>query len=295
MLAHDIKEEDFPNLNYPLYVSKKWDGIRCLTNSKGEALSKSLKPIRNKFIRRVIESWNIPFLDGELITLDEQGRVQTFNRVLSDVNSFEGCPHFHYLLFDHTNFGNFNYRLKVLQKIVSKTDYKHLFLIPQVLVRDEKELKQFIKIQKENELWSTPAEGIILRSPTSPYREGRCTWNEGYLFKHKFFEEGEAEVVGFKQFLRNENLPEINELGYQKRSKHQENLIPEEKLGALIVSYRGEVFSLGSGYTEFERRMFWKKREELQGKLVRFRFLVAGQKDKPRNPIYLGFREPWDM
>ena len=50
LLSCDIDLED---VNFPVYVSKKLDGIRCLVID-GVAYSRSLKPIRNKFIQSII-------------------------------------------------------------------------------------------------------------------------------------------------------------------------------------------------------------------------------------------------
>ena len=59
---------DLDNLQYPVYVTPKLDGIRCLFKD-GVALSRTLKPIPNKSIQvwakqyaKVLEG-----MDGELI------------------------------------------------------------------------------------------------------------------------------------------------------------------------------------------------------------------------------------
>ena len=59
---------DLDNLQYPVYVTPKLDGIRCLFKG-GVALSRTLKPIPNKSIQawakkhaKILEG-----MDGELI------------------------------------------------------------------------------------------------------------------------------------------------------------------------------------------------------------------------------------
>ena len=63
LLACEVPLED---VKFPVYVSTKLDGIRCLIID-GVAYSRSLKPIRNKFIQSIIGKQEYNGLDGELI------------------------------------------------------------------------------------------------------------------------------------------------------------------------------------------------------------------------------------
>ena len=67
MLAHTIK--DTSKIAYPVMVSVKMDGIRCLIKN-GVALSRTFKPIRNDYIQSVIRKRENYCLDGELIVGD---------------------------------------------------------------------------------------------------------------------------------------------------------------------------------------------------------------------------------
>ena len=58
--------EDTASLRYPVLVSTKLDGIRCLVID-GVACSRNLKPIRNAYIQKCIGKPEYNGLDGELI------------------------------------------------------------------------------------------------------------------------------------------------------------------------------------------------------------------------------------
>ena len=81
-------------------------------------------------------------------------------------------------------------------------------------------------LQYEKEFLEIGAEGVMLRSPTGPYKQGRSTLKEGYLLKVKQFTDAEARVIGFDEKMHNANEADVGELGQTKRSSHAENLIP---------------------------------------------------------------------
>jgi len=66
----------------------------------------------------------------------------------------------------------------------------------------------------------------------------------------------------------------------------------------LIVKHKtfGE-FKIGSGFTEDARVKLWRERDErdeLKGRLAKFKYQPSGVKDKPRFPVFLGFRNKID-
>ncbi|MBU6170578.1 MAG: hypothetical protein KGQ87_03675 [Verrucomicrobia bacterium] len=44
-----------------------------------------------------------------------------------------------------------------------------------------------------------------------------------------------------------------------------------------------------------DRSDLWSSRETIVGKVVKFSHQPSGAKEAPRFPIFLGFRESWDM
>lgn len=66
-------------------------------------------------------------------------------------------------------------------------------------------------------------------------------------------------------------------------------------LGALVCALPGGIkFSIGSGFTQEEREAFWAIRDKLPGRLVKYKYFPVGVKDRPRFPVYLGWRDPID-
>ena len=59
--------------------------------------------------------------------------------------------------------------------------------------------------------------------------------------------------------------------------------------------HTGVEFSIGSGFTEEQRREIWNKQVELIGSIVKYKYFEVGVKDKPRFPIFLGFRDKRDI
>lgn len=95
---------DGSNLKYPLMVSPKLDGVRCLILN-GVAVSRNLKPIPNKYIQSLIGVSKLDGLDGELIVGRETSKT-VFNDTTSGVMARDGEPNFMFRVFD--NFDIFN-------------------------------------------------------------------------------------------------------------------------------------------------------------------------------------------
>ena len=92
MLASKCERPDL--LPFPVLATPKLDGIRCLKVG-GRALTRSFKPISNRFAREWIEA-NLPDgVDGELML-----RVGTFSETTSAIGRRDGQPDFVFHIFD---------------------------------------------------------------------------------------------------------------------------------------------------------------------------------------------------
>jgi DNA ligase-1 len=138
-------------------------------------------------------------------------------------------------------------------------------------------------------------EGLILRSPTAPYKFGRSTTNEGYLLKLKRFADAEFTIIGFEERMHNANVATIDELGRTKRSSHQENLIGRGDLGALVLEHENGSFNVGTGFDDATRTLLWEQRFSLIGQKAKVKYFAVGGKDVPRFPVFLGLRHEGDM
>lgn len=285
------KKPVFENIKFPVLATPKIDGIRCI-KINGQALSRSFKPIPNVHIRTMIEKYCPDGFDGEIICGDG------FNDVQSMVMKREGTPDFTYEVFDYvTDSLNTPYVERIAQ-LKGFFEQNPLImtcartLIP-VLVNSLEELKEVMGIHLEQGY-----EGTMIRSPESPYKCGRASLKEGYLTAIKYFEDGEAEVYGFEEQMHNANEAEVDAFGYTERSSKKENMIPMNTLGAFLVRKSdGVEFKIGTGkgLTKDLRQQIWDNRDQYLGKLIHYRSQPHGVKDKPRIPVWHGFRSKEDI
>jgi len=283
MLA--VSCEDKSTLKFPLLATPKLDGIRCLVID-GQALSRKFKHIPNHFIYNKIRT--LPSgLDGEIMLPNK-----AFNEISSAVMSEDGKPDFKYYVFDYVS--------DDLKKPYSKRMEELAALevpdfVVKVLPRQIESLDELNAL--EEKFLSGGYEGVMVRSLHSPYKCNRSTLKEGYLLKIKRFRDAEAEIIGFEERLHNENEATTDELGHKKRSSHKANLVPANMLGAFLVRdlTTGVEFAIGSGYDDAFRKKVWENPYRFIRKIVKYKFQEIGQKDLPRFPIFLGFRDEADM
>lgn len=277
------------NLIYPLLASPKLDGVRCLIID-GVAMSRSLKPIPNKFTQQLFGRKEFNGLDGELIVGEDTAK-DVFQRTSSGVMSIEGKPEVTYHVFD-TFLGDHDFaeRLKLVEKRVR--GFVNIQLVEHVLIKDELRLHMH-----EDELLEDGYEGVMLRDPRGGYKHGRSTLKEGWLIKLKRFADSEAEITGYACLMHNANEATTNELGQQERSSKQDGKVATETLGSITCRdlKTGIEFEIGSGFTADQRRLLWIARRKLKGRIAKYKYQPVGVKDKPRFPVFLGFRDPRDL
>ena len=299
--------EDLYTLKYPVAVSPKLDGFRALVID-GIVVSRNLKPIRNKHVQKLFGKPEFNGYDGELIVGDPTA-PDCFNKTSSGVTRADGEPDVTYYVFD--NFlatGGWTDRF-VMDQEGCRPD--HVFYVEHTIVEKEQEL-----LNLEGVFLEQGYEGLMIRGIHSPYKEGRSTTREGWLLKLKRFEDGEALVIGMEEKMHNANEATKNALGHTERSSHQENLVPMDTMGALIVRdlKTGVVFNIGTGFDDAARDWWWKEffnqhlwmasrtnnggwsRECLDpSTVVKYKHFAVGAKDKPRFPTYLGIRDKDDL
>ena len=293
-----ILEEELAKLTvWPRFVSRKLDGIRA-TVQEGQLKSRTLKDIPNAAIQNMFKG--LPDgLDGELIygapnapdVFNKTSSVVMGNKPEHQQMAREGVK---YYLFDYHNDEAFKARYTQLKAAIAVLVPTYpVVLVEHFLVEDLASVLRYEEKWVVNEGY----EGVMLRSLEGRYKEGRSTFNEGYLLKVKRFEPGEATIISSFEMMHNDNVAETNELGRTKRSSAQENLRAAGVLGGFNVRdvETGVKFSVGSGFNAQQKEQFWEEREQLNGKIIRYKSLQVGAMDKPRHPIFLGFRDKEDM
>lgn len=301
------KCENVAGLEFPVLATPKLDGIRCL-RVNGKALSRKFLAIPNDHIRSTIEREFEQYLseyDGEIMIPN-----RSFNELSGDVRRHDGKPDFRYHVFDVVQQENTPNIIDpsmtvpnpwggLSQPYVSRVHSLEMTALPSfcvkvlpVLINTVEELNAY-----EAECLAQGYEGVMVRSPNSPYKCGRSTANEGYLLKVKRFEDGEAEVLGYECEYENQNVAEKDAFGRTKRSTNQENMVPKDRLGKLNVRdlVTKVEFDIGTGFTAADRMKLWARRDELIGKIAKYKHQPSGADEKPRFPVWLGWRDKWDM
>jgi DNA ligase-1 len=161
-------------------------------------------------------------------------------------------------------------------------------LVPQYLVATPEHLANTLTLALE-----LGYEGLILRSPHAPYKYGRSTLNQGWMLKLKEFLDAEAEIIGIEELLHNENPAEIGELGQTKHSHEKAGLVGGGVLGSFVCRWRNTYFNLGTGFNAQQRKEYYTK--DCIGKLAKFKYQGVGPNNKPRFPVFLGFRHKDDL
>lgn len=292
MLAKDATERD---ICFPVIASPKLDGVRGLVID-GVLRSRKLKRFPNEHVQASFSKRMLDGLDGELI-MGKPHAERVFSTTQSATSNVLGEPEVCFYVFDCFDVQPglpYEQRLAVVERRVKRAqdtgiriemlDFKRCASLKDVLAYEERQL-------------DLGYEGLILRSPTGPYKQGRSTVREGWMLKLKRFMDGEAEIIGMDEEMLNGNDLKRDALGHAKRSSAQAGLSGKGRMGALRVRDRKSKveFSIGTGFSAADRELFWKERRKVLGMVVKYKSFAIGVKDKPRFPVYLGMRPNHDL
>ena len=293
MLAASLETID--SIKFPVYATQKLDGIRCL-KIDGNIVSRTFKPIRNTELAAAVKDLLPDGSDGELIM---GGTFQNTTSMVMSADKTIGNEKAYFYWFDYVLADNkkpYLERINDMKKfvedhpeILTASPVKIVPLVPTEIKTIEELLKY------ETEVLDQGFEGVMLRTSDGPSKFGRSTLKEGPLVKMKKFDDDEAVITGFSELQKNTNEKTKDEFGYAKRSSHKDGKIDQGTLGSFIVSWREIEFSIGSGFTAEQRKEFWNDRDNLVGKIIKFKYFSLGMKEAPRFPIFLGFRHIDDM
>jgi DNA ligase-1 len=290
MLAPQYGPDTHPgywdSLLFPMFVSPKLDGIRAYVQ-RPYVYSRSNKVIPNMYVQDFFG--NLPPLDGELVVGDPTDNP--YNRTQSMVMSYDKSDDLKFYVFDIVAeaFQNSPYFLR-LEKLKEVGNEK-VVIVPQTHVDNLDEL-----LFLEEKFLDQGYEGIIMRNPGGPYKEGRATLKEGIIWKLKRFEPAEGRIVGLEEGMENTNPQIINELGLSSRASFAEGKIPSGMLGTFLVEFEGDIINVSaSSFSHEERREFLKEPEKILGNFLQFKYFKYGIKNAPRQAVALRIRDVRDM
>ena len=272
---------------FPYAATAKIDGIRFLMVN-GQAVSRSFKPIRNTYIQEIL-SKNLPNgVDGELTAGDN------FQESTSAIMRVKGEPQFKVWIFDYFNPDGSS--KGYMDRMAELRDFEPLNLpcyeiLYPIMINTQDEVDALM-IKYLNDGY----EGVMLRDPHGLYKFGRATTKENILLKVKDFMDDEAEVIGFKEKLHNDNPAGTDAFGRTERSTAKAGLVATNTLGGFVLRRSdGREFTCGSGLNDALRKKIWSNKKSYLGKLVKNKFMTTGIKDLPRHPVFIGFRDESDI
>lgn len=290
LLAAKTTDEDLKKLRYPLLLSPKIDGVRALVVN-GKLMSRTMKEIPNRHTQALFGRPELEGLDGELVVGNPWDK-NLMQQTMSGVMSVGGTPDVSYHVFDL-----WNGRREFADRLPDVAPYQYrqyeIRFVPHTWVNSYEEI-----LEIESEYTLQGYEGVMLRAPDGIYKQNRSTLREGILLKVKRFHDSEAVILDYEPLMRNHNEQFRDERGYAKRQTVSSNKEADDLLGSLSVRCleTGQTFSVGTGFTEAQRIQLWERRHELSGQIIKYKsFKVTGVLEKPRFPVFLGFRDVRDM
>ncbi len=291
VLLAEEAPDDLSTLPYPMFASRKLDGIRCVKIG-GKALTRNLKPIGNDYIREWVEE-NLPDgIDGEIMLTDHRTPL---NLVSGAVRRKSGVPDFRFHAFDYFHECAAGYEFKdrydCLRELVEERfSVRRLVLVDQDTVDGPATLDLVIGQHLEEGY-----EGTMLRRKDGPYKHGRSTQAEAILLKVKPWIDEEGVIVGFEAEQHNTNEATTSETGRTKRSSAKAGKVAKDMLGRIFVHFDDGVVTSVGGFTKEQKYALWENPEALLGQVVTVKHQKppGGKRPAgtaPRHPQFKAFR-----
>lgn len=290
-------------LPYPVLMSPKVDGIRVALPD-GTPKSRTLKKPPNPYIERSITHALLSGFDAE-ITVGAPNEPGVFQKASTFWKRHNLEQHFNLWVFDDFTHPNepFWDRYRRARARIHTLEQKKVRVTVNLLehfwVNSPEEL-----LAEEQRILGNGFEGAIIRCPNGKYKYGRTTLPEMNAFKLKRFIDSTAIILDIEEGFTNTNEAYIAESGYQKRSTHQEGLVPNGRAGHILVrdtmpnnedhQFFGVEFYIGSGWDhEFGAELLRNKAKYI-GKEIEYKYFAYEAKDAPRHGIFNGIRHATD-
>lgn len=264
---------DLSTLKYPVICSPKIDGVRAYIKDS-IVYSRTGKPIPNERIQLELGKPEYEGFDGEL-TAGPRNSPTLFRDTTASVMNIHCIPRYTFNIFDcfKNDVKDRGWEDRMIS-VIANFPIDVGYIIPAVRAKSENDLLNF-----EQAALHDGYEGIMIRNPNEPYKFGRSTIKEQGLLKLKRFSDAEADVIDVVQLVNKDGNT-------------------ENKLGSIIVKdpdHWKETFSIGSGFSDKERKYFWDNPDKIISKKVKYKYFDYGSYDKPRFPIFIGLRSPLDI
>lgn len=299
-------------VKFPVIAQPKIDGVRAL-NMTGKLTGRSLKPFKNRYLTTQLSHSALIGFDGELAA-ERETHPDLCRLTSSATGTITGEPFVLWWLFDYVTVENkalpYDRRLMQLEDRVKALMFEQPLLFPHLRVMPRKECSTLAELEEFDEQnLMRGFEGTCFRDPKGLHKQGRSSPTQGGLLRIKRFVDFEYKVHTIIEGEENQNEAQINELGNTFRSSHQENMVANGMLGAMLGTVLADVYDgetllfskgdevrVGAGcLTHDSRRYYFIHQDEFKRLVHKAKFFPKGIKDKPRFPTWQSFRNAEDM
>ena len=264
-LAEAYNEKTAKKINFDdgWYVSRKLDGVRCICMIDGNSNARFFSRAGNEFttlgkIAEVIKKSGVKniVLDGEICILDGKGD-EDFQGVIKEIKRKNHTIDFPRLIaFDILTVENFtegtsrnllSQRYLALDALIDLNQDSfgnYISMIFPQRVEDLEDLEEHIQNAAKYK-W----EGLMLRKDTKYVGKRSVD-----LLKIKSFKDAEYTVIGVENSI-NRVIVEGKE-------------VEEEMLKNIVIEHKGCKVQVGSGFSQDQRRLYFKHPEQIIGKTV---------------------------
>jgi hypothetical protein len=280
----------------------KIDGVRGIQLPNLGFTGRSLKQFKNRRLTSKLSHPDLLGFDGELAYTNNPTVPDLCRTTTSIVNTIDGPDTPVWYIFDlilpSTISLPYDQRYKLLTarvlKLIRESAVwdKTLHVMPGKVIHDVAELQSTLQ-----DYLNLGYEGIVLRKLSGLHKNGRCTQKEGNFLRVKDFATEEAKIVKLLEAEENLNTPKLNELGYEVRSSHKENLVGKGMIGTFVCwsATRG-YFNVGPGkMPHADRIKYWNNPELILDKVCTFKYLKTGTITAPRMATFQHFRAEADL
>jgi len=252
------------------YVSRKLDGVRCIimVDEKGNARSYSRAGKQFytlSLVEKEIESLGVKNVvyDGEMCIVNKEGD-EDFQSIMKEINRKDHTiTNGLFQIFDfiptsifykgYSDSGLLSQRTIALKSLFKTSNSKYLKVLSQTPITSFEELDK-LTVKASEKGW----EGLMLRK--NDFYKGK---RSNDILKVKTFHDDEYIVkdLSFGPFR------------YIKEGKEVE----EDMLTAVSIMHRGNTVSVGSGFTIDQRKIFYKKPDDIIGKTITVQYFEESQ------------------
>lgn len=244
------------------YVSRKFDGVRCIVrvdglqttcfSRNGHALP-SLEHLAHT-AGRLFPPGTI--LDGEVCVVDENN-LECFTAAVSRIKrKHEIFTNFRFYIFDYLTHAEFDTRTSTRffldrQRALAGVSYTD----DRIRIVQHRQYTAALFAEMEALAAARGWEGLILRRD-APYRGMRS--ND--VLKHKRFNTQDYRVTGV---VHSTMRVLDEETGME---------VEEEMLRSVTILHRGEIVHVGSGFTQRQRRDYYRQPDTIIGQLIEVQY-----------------------